>query len=194
MLFRIEFNREIAEETNELLKGVSRMKSLEIILDSLALEVTDEEKQRLCQLKNEWYREMIDKMTQEEILPGIQNLLSWLNELNIKKAIGSSSRNTKLVLDRTNLKNDFDAVADGTDDVKSKPAPDIFLLAAKRMGVLPQESIVIEDAQSGVNAAKEGGFRCIGIGNSITLEGADIQVPSLETPYLEKIKDFISNN
>ena len=132
-------------EDNERLKGVSRMASLEIILELGKRECTEAEKEALCSRKNGLYVSYIRKMTPEEILPGVQEFMLDAKRQGYRIALGSASRNSATVLERVNLWSLFDAIADGTNVTKPKPDPEVFLVGAKMLGVPPEECIVFED-------------------------------------------------
>lgn len=168
-------------EQNERLKGISRMESLEILLELGRIDITSEdEKNRLATQKNDWYRENILKMTPKEILPGVENFLKELKEANYKIAIGSSSKNAGTILERIGYDNYFDAVVDGTKITNSKPDPEVFLKAAKELGVKPEKCVVFEDAHAGIEAAKRANMKAIGVGNKHVLFNAEIVVPDLK--------------
>lgn len=149
---------------NEKLRGVSRMESLETILNNSEKSYSEQEKLGLATRKNAYYREYLSQLTPKEILPGVMYVLQLLKEQNIKVAIGSSSKNTPYILKKIELNNYFDAVADGNDIKNSKPDPEVFLLAAKKLGVEPRECVVVEDAQAGIDAALAGGMKAVGVG------------------------------
>lgn len=173
----IYFDREI----NNRLRGVSRMDSLEIILEKSNKKYTQEEKISLATKKNEIYKEFLKKeLTPNNILPGVKELMEYCKGKGFKTAIGSSSKNTKLILEKIGLLNSFDAIVDGNDISKSKPDPEVFLLAAKRLNLLPQECYVIEDALSGIEAAKKGGMVAIAIKDAKKSSIADIKVNNLK--------------
>lgn len=146
----IEFNPEI----NHGLRGISRMDSLNIILEKASKVYTEEEKIMLASKKNHYYVESLKTLSKKDILPGISHVINLLKQKQVKIAIGSSSKNAKMILEKIGLLEFFDAIADGNDIEKSKPAPDVFLKAAKKLGVLPTSCIVVEDAESGIAAAK----------------------------------------
>lgn len=158
----IPFDRTI----NERLRGVSRMESLEIILEKAARAYTDEEKNEMATRKNAYYVELIGSLNREALLPGALDTLALLRQKGVKAAIGSSSRNAPLILSRLGLENAFDAVADGNQIERSKPDPEVFLLAARLLGLSPENCLVVEDADSGVEAAVNGGMRCLGVGSA----------------------------
>ncbi|MEH7418057.1 beta-phosphoglucomutase [Neobacillus drentensis] len=171
----IYFDREI----NEKLRGVSRMESLDIILSHSDKAYSEKEKLLLAQRKNEIYCELLNKLSPNDILPGVINLLIGLKGRDIKIAIGSSSRNTPFILDQIGLAANFDAIADGNSIKKSKPDPEVFLLAAKMLGLEPEECAVIEDAQAGIDAAKAAGMKAVGIGSAANCLNADMKFQDL---------------
>lgn len=169
-----------SEKENERLKGVSRMASLEILLEVGGIQATEEEKNRMAEKKNRRYLEYITRMTPEEVLPGVKPFLEALRKNGIKVALGSASKNAKIILQQTGIAPLFDAIADGTNVSKAKPDPEVFLKAAELLGVSPQECLVFEDAVAGVEAAHRGGMRCIGVGNAETLVMADAVIPGFQ--------------
>lgn len=175
-----ELGFEFKPEHNERLKGVSRMRSLDILLEVGGLNFSDEEKERLAAKKNQWYVDYITQMTPDEILPGAQELLVELQQRGIKRALGSASKNAPLIMDRIGLKHLFDAILDGNSVSVAKPAPDIFLAAARSLDVPPKQCVVFEDAEAGVEAALNAGMTCIGIGSPSILNRATAVVPNLE--------------
>ncbi len=176
-----------SEIDNERLKGVSRMDSLEIILEIGKRALDKKKKVEYANLKNHWYVDYIEKMTPEEILPGSLEFIYELKKENIKIAIGSASRNTPLILNRVNLTEVFDAVADGNIVHKAKPDPAVFLTAAKMLKVKPGKCVVFEDAAAGIQAALKAGMMCVGIGNEEVLTRAHLVVKGLYEMSLEKL-------
>lgn len=164
---------------NERLKGVSRMRSLEILLEVGGIKLSQIEMEKAADKKNKWYVEYISKITPDEILPGAYELLIELKTNRIKRALGSASKNAGMILDRLELNRFFDAVVDGNKVSKAKPDPEVFLKAAEELGLLPEECVVFEDAQAGVEAAKNGNMRCVGVGDAELLKLADLIVPNL---------------
>lgn len=157
----IYFDREI----NERLRGVSRMESLAIILERAEKNYSEEEKVAMAEFKNDIYRESLKDLTPSDVFPGVLEFIEFLKNKDIKIAIGSSSKNTKFILSQVNLFDTFDGViSDGTNITKSKPDPEVFLMAADMVGVSPDECLVIEDADAGVEAAKAGGMIAMGMG------------------------------
>ncbi len=156
----IDFDR----KDNEKLRGVSRRESLEILLGKKKGNYTEEEIEEMMDRKNGYYQGLLKQMTEDDLLPGARQLLDDLKERGIKVAIGSSSKNTMTVLNSLKITDEFDAIADGNSAERSKPAPDIFLYAAKELGVKPAKCVVVEDAEAGVEAALAGGMIAVGIG------------------------------
>ena len=151
-------------EDNHRQRGVSRMESLEVLLGNSDKAYTDEQKLEMATRKNNYYVEYLQNLTPEDTLTGTREILEALRKAGIKLAVGSSSRNTPMIMDKVDICEFFDAVADGNDITNSKPHPEVFLLAAERLGLKPEECVVIEDAEAGVEAAKRAGMRVVGVG------------------------------
>ena len=179
----IDFDRTI----NERLRGVSRMESLEIILERAAKTYTEAEKNAMAARKNAYYVELIGKLTPADILPGAMEVLNNVRKRGVKIAIGSSSRNTPVILKQIGLENAFDAIADGNQITRSKPDPEVFLLAAKLLGLAPADCLVVEDADAGVEAALAGGMKALGVGSAAANARATYRAASLEEVDLNSI-------
>jgi beta-phosphoglucomutase len=169
------FNREI----NQRLRGVSRMQSLGIILERAKRCYTDEEKLQLAERKNSYYLALIRELSPADILPGVMRLLDELKSRGVKIATASSSRNAPFILERIGLAGYFDATADGNDIARSKPDPEVFLLAAQRLGVPAERCLVVEDADAGIEGALAAGMRALGVGQAArcslaTMSAADL--------------------
>jgi beta-phosphoglucomutase len=177
------------EKDNERLKGVSRLDSLEIILEIGHLRLSKRQKDEYASLKNKWYVDLISRMTSDEILPGSIELINELKNAGIKVAIGSASKNTPLILERVGMKELFDAVADGNVVRKAKPDPEVFLTAAKMLGVEPSGCVVFEDAIAGVQAAINAGMMCVGIGSDKILTKAHYVVTGLNKMNLKILQE-----
>ncbi|OOC59119.1 beta-phosphoglucomutase [Paenibacillus ihbetae] len=175
-----ELGFEFTEQDNERLKGVSRMASLDILLEIGGLSPDEETKQDLAAKKNAWYVEYISSMDASEILPGALEFIQSLKERGIKVALGSASKNAMLILNNTGLTPYFDAIIDGTKTQQAKPDPEVFTLGARELGVPPESCVVFEDAEAGVEAAIRAGMRCVGIGSPETLGRANLVISSLE--------------
>jgi beta-phosphoglucomutase len=172
------FNYQLTEEQNEQLKGVSRVESLNRILDWANYSATPEQKEAWLIEKNENYLQLISNMNPAEILPGVLDFLGQIKEQGYKIALGSASKNSEVILTKTGLLPWFDVIIDGNKVTKSKPDPEVFLKGAEGLGFQPEECIVFEDAQAGVEAAKKGGMKAIGIGEASVLKEADKVIPS----------------
>ncbi len=173
-----ELGINLTEELNERLKGVSRMRSLEIILELGGITLSEHEKENLANRKNSWFVDYVERMAPEEIFPGVKTLLQQLRANGYKVALASSSKNAKTVIQLLQIKNEFDAVVDGTMITHSKPHPEIFLLAAKKLGIDPADCLVFEDAEAGVEAALAAGMKCVGIGSKDQLGKANLVLPT----------------
>lgn len=168
-----ELGFEFTEKDNERLKGVSRINSLNILLE-IGHKVFDEKtKEELAKKKNNWYVDYITKITEDEILPGVREFLSLLKNEGYKIALGSVSKNSMTILNSINLKDYFHVIIDGTKVTKAKPDPEVFLKAAEELGAAPEECVVFEDAIAGIKAAKCAGMYSIGIGSPEILKEAD---------------------
>ena len=161
------------EKHNELLKGVSRVKSLEILLNIGGVKLPEEKIQELLLTKNEEYLGYVNKMTADEILPGVNRLLDYLDGNNIKYALGSASKNAPLILEKVGLIKRFAALVDGNDVSKAKPDPEVFLIGAKKLNMKPEHCVVVEDAIAGVEAANAANMLSIGIGDEEVLNEAN---------------------
>ncbi|KQN33803.1 beta-phosphoglucomutase [Pedobacter sp. Leaf41] len=179
---------DFTEEQNEQLKGVSRVESLNKILAWGNVQKTDAEKEELASLKNSWYVDMITKMTPAEVLPGTVDFLTAIHQAGYKLALGSASKNSGIILERTNLDHFFDEIVDGNMVTKSKPDPEVFLKGAELLGFKPDECVVFEDAVAGVEAAKRGGMKAIGIGEKSVLTDADLVVSGLDKLTVEDLE------
>lgn len=167
------FNYQLTEEQNEQLKGVSRVESLNRILNWATYTATEEQKEIWLKEKNDNYLQLIMNMNPSEILPGVVNFLGQIKADGYKIALGSASKNAEIILEKTHLTPWFDVIIDGNKVSKSKPDPEVFLKGAEGLGLLPSECIVFEDAQAGVEAAIAGGMKVIGIGEASVLSDAN---------------------
>jgi len=160
-----EFGITLTPAHNELLKGVSRMRSLEIILSLGNIVLPREQQEQLAKKKNNWFVEYIEAIRPEEIFPGVIELIRNLRKKNIKVGLASSSKNAPRVIELLGISRDFDTIVDGTMIVHTKPDPEIFLLAAHKLGIEPKYCLVFEDAEAGVEAALAAGMQCVGVGS-----------------------------
>lgn len=162
---------------NEDLRGVSRRESLNRILKGTP--ISEERAEHLMMLKNDYYAAYLEHITPANRLPGVTALLDEARAAGLKLGIGSASRNAKAVLERLDLTGYFDAIGDGYCVVHTKPAPDLFLWVAGRMNIYPQQAIVFEDAEAGIDAALAGGFWAVGVGSS-KIRHAHITTPTMD--------------
>ena len=168
------------EEINNRLRGVSRMDSLDIILERYNGEpLSKEKKEELATRKNDYYRELLANMTPEDVSLNVRYTLRTLRELGYKIAIGSSSKNTKYILERVGLSDAFDAISDGTNITKSKPDPEVFLKAAEFINSKPETCLVIEDSESGIDAAVAGGMSSAAIGDAVNCHKSTFNINRL---------------
>lgn len=164
------------ENVNDRLRGVSRMASLEIILSLSSASYSEEEKAAFAEEKNELYRTFLKGMTPSDITQEVRSTLDELRRRGYRLAIGSSSKNTPLILERTDMAKYFDAVSDGNNITHSKPDPEVFLKAAEFLGLRPEECYVVEDAEAGIDAGSAGGFTTIGIGPAAHYAKTDMPI------------------
>ena len=183
---------DFTEEQNEQLKGVSRVKSLEILLSIVKVELSEEKKEVLLIEKNNEYLEYVNKMTSDEILPGVNQLLTFLETNNIKFALGSASKNAPLILEKVGLIKRFTAIVDGNDVSKAKPDPEVFLIGAKKLNMNAENCIVVEDAIAGVQAANTAKMVSIGIGDAKVLSEADYIFKNMAAINLDFVKNLIN--
>lgn len=170
---------DFTESDNERLKGVSRMQSLEILLEVGGLRFSEAEKVALTERKNNWYVELISNIDESELLPGSRECLEALQKLGTPTALASASKNAAMVIARLGIARYFRHVVDAAQIPNAKPAPDIFLNAAHGLNVNPSEAVVFEDAPAGVAAAHLAGMYAIGVGSAENLPDADRVVPDL---------------
>lgn len=178
------------EEKNELLKGISRKASLEMILHLANIRLSNDSFEEYLIKKNDWYLEFLDSMDESHILPGVFEFLNELKNANIGIALGSASKNARTVLEILKIEDMFDAVVDGNDVVHSKPDPEVFLKASALLGVMPSSSIVFEDSMKGIEAAIRGNFRTVGIGNQTTLKEAELVIPGFHQFSFSDLKAY----
>jgi beta-phosphoglucomutase len=165
----LDLGFDFSEAQNEMLKGVSRVQSLEFLLESGQVTLSQSEKERLLREKNEHYLSLISHMNETELLEGIPALLRALRAHQIPFALGSASKNARLILDALHLTDWFTAIVDGNEVTQAKPDPEVFLKAAQKLGYQPEDCIVIEDSQAGIQAANAVGMTSVGIGSKEVL-------------------------
>jgi beta-phosphoglucomutase len=180
------------EGLNHSCRGIPRLASLQVILDHNNVEISECDKERLADVKNEYYKSLLCGICEDDLYPGIIDFLKRLKSYGLKLAICSSSRNAQTVLENLSLRDYFDAVVDGNDVETPKPDPEIFLTGAKRVGLKPEECVVFEDAESGVDAAHAAGMSCVGVGNPARLAGADYNLTDYHTFDFTAVPQFES--
>ncbi|NOR27079.1 MAG: beta-phosphoglucomutase [Lutibacter sp.] len=183
---------DFSEEQNEQLKGVSRVKSLEILLEIGKIKLSEEKKETLLIEKNKEYLEYVYKMTSDEILPGVNQLLTFLEINNIKFVLGSASKNAQLILKKVGLLERFTAIVDGNDVSKAKPNPEVFLIGAKKLNMNAENCVVVEDAIAGVQAANTANMVSIGIGDENVLSEADYNFNDMAAITTDFLKNLIN--
>ena len=183
-----------SEVENEQLKGVSRIRSLEKILEWGGKSLSQEEFSAVLVEKNEDYLNYISGMTAEEILPEVPRVLHYLKEQGQPIALGSASKNARTILTQVGLLEMFDSIVDGTNVSKAKPDPEVFLQAAQGLGMQPQDCIVFEDSLAGIEAANTGGMLSIGVGKPEVLTDAQYVFPDFTTLTTEFLNNIISRS
>jgi len=167
------------ETMNDRLRGVSRIACVDILLEKAVRLYSAQEIMRLAERKNGYYKAMLQNLTDDDLSPGIMDTLDRLRARHIKLAIGSSSKNASFILERLGLSHKFDAVADGNEIGCSKPDPEVFLLAASKLGVRPDRCLVVEDAAAGVEAAIRGGMKVAAMGDASLSGKADFCIATV---------------
>lgn len=186
-----ELGFEFTKEQNEMFKGVSRKRCLEILLDLGGIKATQEQFDTWMVEKNNDYLEYISSMDESEILPDVSLVLNYLKDKKQPIALGSASKNAKPILEKVGLLSYFDAIIDGNNVSKAKPDPEVFLLAAKQLGVEANDCIVFEDAVAGIEAANRANMISIGIGDKEILKEADFNFKDFTFMDINFIKDLI---
>ena len=187
-----ELGFEFTKEQNELFKGVSRKRCLEILLDIGGITATQEQFDTWMVEKNEDYLEYIEKMDASEVLPDVPKVLNFLKERNIPIALGSASKNARPILEKVNLLSYFDAIVDGNDVTKAKPDPEVFLIAARKLGIAPEKCLVFEDAVAGIQAANNANMVSIGIGDAQVLSEANYNFNDFTEMSLDFLESLMS--
>ncbi len=181
---------DITLDQNEKLKGVSRVNSLQQILGWGNKTVTEAEFEQLMKSKNEDYLARIAHMNEDDLLPGVKKTLDYLTENKIPFALGSASKNARPILEGLKIEKRFKAIVDGNDVTKAKPDPEVFLIAAEKLGMPPQDCIVFEDSVAGIEAANAAGMLSIGIGDKEILKEADYNFADfteIDNEFIEQI-------
>lgn len=186
-----ELGFEFTHEQNELFKGVSRKRCLEILLDIGKVEATQDQFDSWMVEKNEDYLKYIEKMDETEILPDVPKVLEYLTEGKFPIALGSASKNARPILEKVSLLKYFNTIVDGNNVTKAKPDPEVFLIAANQLGVNPKNCVVFEDAQAGIQAANAAKMISIGIGDKQVLSEADFNFKDFTEIDLEFLQGLI---
>lgn len=181
---------DFTETDNERLKGISRMDSLDILLEIGKVHLSPGEKLQYAEEKNTVYLQYVSQMTPDDVLPGVRDFLHELKETGILIGLGSASKNARLILQRTNIEKIFNVVVDGNLITKAKPDPEVFALGARLLEVEAENTLVFEDAIAGVQAAHNAGMKCIGIGTPEMLGEADLVFPGFQNLKLADIIDL----
>ena len=171
----IDFSR----DDNQRQRGIGRMESLDVLLENTDRTYTPQQKAEMAARKNDYYRNSLQSLTPDDALPGAKEMLRAMRQRGIKTAIGSASKNTPLIMQRVGLVGEVDAVADGNDITRTKPDPQVFLVAAERLGLQPNQCLVVEDAAAGIDAGLAAGMAVFGIGPAERLPNAERLANSL---------------
>ncbi len=188
-----ELGFEFTNEQNELFKGVSRKRCLEILLDIGNVKATKEQFDRWMVEKNEDYLTYIEQMDESEILPDVVRVLTFLKERNIPIALGSASKNARPILEKVKLLSYFDVIVDGNNVTKAKPDPEVFLIAAESLGVPPENCVVFEDAVAGIEAANNAEMLSIGIGSAKILSKANFNFDNFTAIDSDFLQQLVNN-
>ncbi len=177
---------------NESLRGIPRRESLLLILKG---RIYPEEKiLEMMDRKNNYYLQFINEITPKDLLPGARELLEEIRTVGLKSALGSASKNAPDVVRRLGIADLLDAISDGSSVERQKPAPDLFLHAAKQLNLRPNECVVVEDAAAGIEAAIAGGFHTVGVGPRERVGNAEVVLDSLEGVHLQKILELLGQH
>ncbi len=187
------FGFDITEDQNEQLKGISRLRSLEIILEWGKISLSQAKFMEQMALKNDNYLSYISTMTKKDLLPGVSNVIDYLSENKIPFALGSASKNARIILEKTGLIQRFNAVVDGNDVTKAKPNPEVFLIAASKLKIEPENCVVFEDSVAGIQAANTAEMISVGIGEKDILNEADYIFSDFTEIKIDFINKLITN-
>lgn len=174
-------------EDNIRQRGVSRMASLEVVLEKSSKKYSDEEKKVLAEKKNDMYVKSLESLDKSAVLDGVFEFITYLKQRGIKLAVGSASKNTPMILEKTGLAKKFDVVSCGLDTQKSKPDPEVFLIAADRLDIPYSECLVVEDSDAGIEAAKAGGMYALAVGAAKNNPDADFRAEGLADKDIKTI-------
>ena len=184
---------DVTEEQNEHLKGVSRVKSLDIILEWGGIEIGESQKEALLIQKNKEYLDYIDTLSKTDILPGVKEVLDYLKKTDKQIALGSASKNAKPILEKLEILNLFNVIVDGNSVKKAKPNPEVFLNAADKLNIAPKFCVVIEDAKAGIEAANSADMISVGIGDKLVLNKANYVLADTSKLSIDFLKVLLKN-
>lgn len=184
---------DVTEEQNEHLKGVSRVKSLDIILEWGGIELGESQKEVLLIQKNKEYLDYIDTLSKTAILPGVKEVLDYLKKTDKQIALGSASKNAIPILEKLEILNLFDVIVDGNNVKKAKPNPEVFLNAADKLNIAPKFCVVIEDAKAGIEAANSADMISVGIGDKLVLKKANYVLADTSKLSIDFLKVLLKN-
>jgi beta-phosphoglucomutase len=187
-----ELGIDFTEELNERLKGIGRRESLMRILDWGKVKLSEEQIVDIMFRKNEVFQDYIIEITAADVFAGMDPFLRELKDAGIQIGLGSSSMNARAILTQLRITHYFDVIIDGNDVAKTKPDPEVFLSVSRALGILPANSVVFEDAESGVQAARSGGFSVVGVGHGEALAQADHIIPGFSDFSLARLKALFS--
>ena len=187
-----EFGLPFTREENEALRGIPRRESLLLLLKER--QFSEEQIVEMMERKNRYYLDFIKEITPRDLLPGARELLGEIRAAGLKSALGSASKNAPEVVQRLGIDNLLDAITHGGSVERQKPAPDLFLHAAEQLGLSPSECVVVEDAAAGIEAARAGGFRSIGLGPRERVGLADMVLPGLKDVHLTDLLVALENH
>ena len=182
-------------EDNIRQRGVSRMASLEVVLEKSGKQYSDAEKKVLAEKKNDMYVKSLESLDKSAVLDGVFDFITYLKQKGIKLAVGSASKNTPMILEKTGLADKFEAVSCGLDTQKSKPDPEVFLIAADRLDIPYSECLVVEDSDAGIEAAKAGGMYALAVGAAKNNPDADFRAEGLADKNIKRVNpEFCVNS
>jgi len=184
---------DVTEEQNEHLKGVSRVKSLDIILEWGGIEIGENQKEALLIQKNKEYLDYIDTLSKTDILPGVKDVLDYLKLSDKQIALGSASKNAKPILEKLEILNLFDVIVDGNSVKNAKPNPEVFLNAADKLNIAPKFCVVVEDAKAGIEAANSADMISVGIGDKLVLNEANYVLEDTSKLSIDFLKVLLKN-
>ncbi len=188
-----ELNLSFNIRDNELLKGVSRRRSFEIILDLNGIKMDEDKIEEYCAKKNAYYLSYINELKEEEILPGVKDFLLEAKSLGYNVVLGSASKNSRFILEKLRIEECFDSVIDGTKVKNAKPDPEIFLKGCEEVNAIPEQCVVFEDSLSGIYAAHNGGMKAVGVANSEVKQYCDYYIDGFANADVRVLMDIIED-